>query len=485
MLFEQFFQKAYQWFTAPLFRIGGTSISISSIIQLLIILLIVFFVSLKLKRFLKDQLLKRLGISQGNRETISTILSYSLGILGLILVLDITGFNLASLAVLAGGLGIGIGFGLQEITKDFVSGVTLLIERKIKVGDFIELDSLSGYVTEISLRSTVIRTITQKYIVVPNNYLLENHVINLTYHHNKGWVGIPVRVAHESDTVLVIEILLDSAYMEKTVSYEYPAQVIFTGFGDTSLNFTLWVWINQIDKKHLTESSLNFIIEYNLRQHGIKLATPKLELLQRHSEVSLPPTPPSNSQNLLQLPQQTLADKPSKPLAIKDLLLQVPYFKNCTNIELRKLIEIGYRQRLGPSEILYREGDPGSTFYIILIGSVEYFVEKLNQPPTILRAGEFVGELSLMLGIRRTVTVKTREETILFAIPKGGFEKLLQDQPKLYETIVQQLGQQKEELSQQQRQLQDLGLLDVEEYDKNPVDWVRHHLEKLFAHRDE
>jgi len=104
----------------------------------------------------------------------------------------------------------------------------------------------------------------------------------------------------------------------------------------------------------------------------------------------------------------------------------------------------------------------------------------LNQAPTVLTPGEFIGELSLMLGLRRTVTVRAREETTLFAINKEGFATLLKEQPQLYELIVVELGKAQKELSQQQHQLRELGLLNYQELDKNPILWVQRQLEKLF-----
>lgn len=446
-------------------------------------------VTILLKRFLRNNLLPKIGISLGTREAISIILSYSSGAFVFLTILQAIGINLSSFTVLAGGIGIGIGFGLQEVAKNFTSGLTLLFEQKIKAGDFVEWNGMTGYIDEVSLRSTVIRTIVGRYIIIPNRFLVENQVINWTYHKTKGWATVEVSVAHESDTVLVVEILLDSAYMEETVSYEKPAAVYFTGFGDNSLNFQLWVWVNEVDKKHITESSLRFIIEYNLRQYGIKLATPRLGVWYPNHLVSEPSNELGEAETLgqqiqeetqtAQFPHLTKTVSPSPPLVLRDLLRTVSYFQNCSEIELKKLIEIGYRKRVKAGDILYREGDPGDLFYIILAGSVEYYVEKLNQLPTVLNPGEFVGELSLMLGLRRTVTVRAREETTLFAINKEGFATLLKEQPHLYELIVVELGKAQEDLSQQQQQLRELGLLNYQELDKNPVAWVQRQLEKL------
>lgn len=465
----------------PLFQVGGSLVSLSGILHLAISLAIAILVAVVCKQVLARFLLERLGLRQGNRESIAIIAGYAIGTFCFILLLQVAGVNLSSLAVIAGSLGIGIGFGLQDMTRNFTSGLVMLIEQKIKVGDFVEWQGLSGYVTEVSLRATVLRTITHKHIVIPNSAIVSNQVINWTYHNTKGWVAIPVNVTHESDPVLVIEALLDSAYTEETVSFEQSAEVYFTGFGDHALEFVLWVWVTRIDLKHKTESSLRFIIEQNLRQRGIQLSSPRLDVWQRNPNVLITSSPDQYSHHAeLQQPRHPSSDPLTKPIAVRDLLRQISYFEHCTDVELRKLVEIGYRRRLDADEVLYREGDPGDAFYIILSGSVGYTVKGLEQPPTILGAGQFIGEFSLMLGIARTVTVKALEETTVFAINPQGFNQLLQSQPRLYNLIVQEMGQHEQELSLQQRRLRELGLLNLSEYNQNPVNWVRVQLDKLF-----
>jgi potassium-dependent mechanosensitive channel len=485
---EEFLIKVSQVLTAPLLNIGDTRISLSSIVQLVLSLLIVFFLTRTFKNLLKRRLLVRLGIDEGNREAIATIISYSFGTLGLIVVLQTTGFNVASLAVLAGGLGVGIGLGLQDATKNFVSGLTLLLERKLKVGDFVQLDTLSGYIREVSIRSTLIRTRDGAYVVVPNNKMAETQVINWSYDGFKSRIKIPVGVAYGSDPVVVTEVLLKSAYMEKSVSHEPTPEVIFIGFMDSCLAFELWVWVNRIDRDFQIKSSLNFIIEYNLRQHGITIPFPQMDLWLRNPETLAQGVihkqaiaHPENGQAVTQLVPQQVAQETTKPLSIRDLLRQVTYFQNLTELELRQLIEIGYRKRLLESNILFREGDPGDAFYIILSGSVEVYVEKLNKRLTTLQTGKFFGELSLMLGIPRTATVRALEDTILFVINNKSFEKLLHEQPEVAEAIVQELSKHQEELSERQQQLRAMGLVDAAEDDKNPVAWVRKRLKNLFS----
>ncbi|MGB3766192.1 MAG: mechanosensitive ion channel domain-containing protein [Phormidesmis sp.] len=463
------------------FRLGNQMISLSAIAQFLLILLISILTAWGLRRFLSFQVLARLGMAQGTRESVAAITSYLSGTLLFVVLLQMVGINLSSLAVLAGSLGIGIGFGLQEITKNFTSGITLLIERKLKVGDFIELNELSGYIAEISLRSTVIRTLTQKHIVVPNSDLVSNQVINWTYSNAKGWISMPISVTHESDPILVIEILLDSAYIEETVSLEYSPEVYFTGITDKSLDFKLWVWSEQIDRKFITESSLNFIILQNLKQHGIRIASPRMDVWNRNPNVVISSNLDDYQQaSVLQRSQSNNPNSFSAPVATRDLLRKIPYFQKCTELELRKLIEIGHRRRLKPSELLYETGDPGDAFYIILSGSVGYTLEKSEQTTT-MSAGDFVGEFSLMLGVPRTVTVQAFEDTTVFVLSPQGFKKLLSDQPQLYDLMVEEMARHEEELSQQGRQLRELGLINSADYNKNPVDWIRKNLEKLFG----
>ncbi|MGP1387266.1 MAG: mechanosensitive ion channel domain-containing protein [Thainema sp.] len=469
-----------QVLNAPILNFGDTPLTLSAIAQFLLVLLIALIAVLTFKRLFADQVLSRLGLRQGTRESIATIISYSLGMLLVLLMLQMFGINLASVAVLAGSLGIGIGFGLQDLTRNFTSGIAMLIEQKLKVGDFVEWDGQTGYIIEISLRSTVIRTITQRHIVIPNSNLVGNQVTNWTYNNTKGWVPVTVSVAHESDPVVVIEALLDSAYLEETVSHEYPPEVYFTSFGENSLDFVLWIWADRVDLKHKTESSLRFIIDQNLRQHRIRLASPRYDLWHRNPNIVVQASAEDYvDQAHVQQTVPTFSDTFPKPVAVRDLLRQLPYFAECSTVELRKLIEVGHRRRLEANEVLYNAGETGDTFYIILQGALKYALNDQDQP-TVMRAGQFIGEFSLMLGIPRTVTVTAIEETTVFAINSYGFRKILQSQPRLYDLIVQEMGCHEAELVQQNRRLRELGLI-TQDYDKNPVAWVQKQLEKLFA----
>jgi len=480
-LFSSLFEQLQAVMEPPFFRLDGSTISLSAITQFFLVFLVALLFSLWLKQFLSWKVLPQIGLQQGTRESIAAIVSYSTGMLLCIILLQAVGVNLASLAVVAGSLGVGIGFGLQEITKNVISGLTLLIERKLKVGDFIEIDHTLGHIIEISLRSTVIRTVAEKHIVLPNSDLVSNRITNWTYNNTKGWVSVPVSVSHESDPLLVIEVLMDSAYLEEAMSSERRPEVYFTRIGENSLDFKLWVWTNYIEQKFAIESSLNFIVRQNLKQHGIRLASPRLDVWSRNPNVVMNAQPQDYPEYAaLQTPVESNLDRYSKPVPVRDLLKQLAYFQKCSDLELRKLVEIGRRIRLAPQDILYEEGEPGDAFYIILTGSVGYSLSGV-QPTTTLQAGQFVGEFSLMLEVPRTVTVRALEDTTLFALSPKEFQKLLRDQPHLYDVIVEEMARHEEALSQQGRQLRALGLINPEEYNRSPVDWIRQQLERLFG----
>ncbi|MGB6013893.1 MAG: cyclic nucleotide-binding domain-containing protein, partial [Nodosilinea sp.] len=257
-------------------------------------------------------------------------------------------------------------------------------------------------------------------------------------------------------------------------------EVFFTGFGQNSLDFVLWIWVKRVDLKHRTESSLRFIIDQNLRQHHIRLASPRYDLWHRNPNVVVQSSV-AEYKDYAQVQQAvpTFSEMSAKPVAVRDLLQKIPYFADCTTVELRKLVEIGHRRRLEAGEVLYKAGDPGDAFYIILYGSVGYTFKDQDIPTTMI-AGQFIGEFSLMLGIPRTVTVAALEDTMVFSISPQGFKQILQSQPRLYDLIVKEMGRHEVELTQQKRRLRELGLIN-QDYDKNPVAWVQKQLEKLFG----
>ena len=459
--------------------IGGTSISLLSLLQIVITLFVVIIIGKVFKKVLKKQILGKLNINPANRETFANVISYFTGAVLFILFLQYLGVNFSTLAVIGGGLGLGIGIGLQDIIKNFISGLTLLFERPIKPGDFIEIEGTKGYIQEISTRSTVLGTQDGSQIFIPNSFFINYRFTNWTYNTFTARIKILVSVAYESDLVMVTELLLQSAYQESRVLSEPSAEVLFMGFGDNGLNFELRVWINPIDQEPEIRSNLNFTIEYLFRQNGISIPFPQRDIwFKNPSEFSFAGLT-SDQKQIQKTPETTINLLKSPQLSIKEMLLKVDYFKNFNDLEIRKLIQVGYRKNLQISEVLFKENEAGDTFYIILSGCVEVFVEKINKHLTDLQSGSFFGELSLMLGMPRTATVKAKEPTILFAINQDNFRKLLMHNPDLYNVIIKTLSQRRSELVERQKELRRLGLIDIDEDDSNPLIWVKRRLKKL------
>jgi small-conductance mechanosensitive channel/CRP-like cAMP-binding protein len=457
----------------PLFQLGSQGISLLWLIKVIVLLLLMTLIARGIKRFLKYYLLIPLKISEGNREVIGTLTSLGLGTLGYIVILQAMGLDFSSLAVIIGGLGIGIGFGLQELTKNLVSGLTLLGESKLKVGDLIEFQGELGYIKEISIRSTVIRTLQGSELIVPNTDLTSNPVENWNYENCHGLIKIPVDVDYSSDPLLVTEFLLESAFMEEAVLKQPSPKVIFKGFGDNALNFELWVWVDRIDRRPLIISSLNFIIEYNFRQRGITIPFPQRDLWLRN---------PDQLATLIRGEQY----KPSSVIksetlpTLKEYLQQVGCFHSLNDLQLRNLIEMGQRRHLSRNEIFVHQGEMGHSFNVILSGQIDaiFANQKISNRLLVFKTGDYFGELPLMLNIPYPTTMRAATDTILFMIGKDCFHHLLNQYPHLAEDVANELANRQAVLDSYQDKLKEMGLL--EEEMKNPVEWIRQRIVSIF-----
>lgn len=479
------------------FQVGKTSISLAELIQLFFCIIVTFVVANYFSRFLKYRGLRKIIVDQGSRYIIANLVSYGSGFFILLIILQTTGFDISILAVIGGGLGIGIGLGFQDFLTNFISGVTLLTERKIKTGDYIKINDLQGFVQEISTRAIVVRQKNGSSAIIPNRHFVENQIINFHYETNTVRLKLPVGVAYESDTTQVTEVLLICAYIEHNI-LQFPApQVVFVGFGSSSLDFELWVWINSNQMGVYDEilSSLRFTIEYKFREHNITIPFPQQVLWLKNSSdeatfsalanQSLKVSKPDAQHTLLE--KKNLAETKPFPLShepqisIRKALKKVSSFSHLNELRLRQVIEIGRLQSLKPQEILFEEDDPGDAFYIILSGSIEVYSKSLCKKLAVLGAGHFFGEMSLMLGVPRTATVKALEQTLLFAIVHENFKVLLQQHPDFHEAIVQALSNHQEELVKRKQELQEQGWLSPGDQEMNILNWVRERIQLLFS----
>lgn len=266
------------WLNMPLIHIGQTPVTLGGIGSAMLVMLIAFILSAFLQRIFNKKLTQKLKLTPGMSYALHRILHYVIILIGLILAAQCVGLNLGSLAVVFGFISVGIGFGLQNITSNFISGLILLVEQPVSVGDFVNVDNQVGRVTNIRMRSTVIVTIDNVSIIVPNSKFVENQVVNWSYDDPRVRIHCPVGVAYGSDVPKVKEVLLDVAKKNPDVLQSPAPEVRFLEFGASSLNFDLLIWTGEPEKQFILHSSINYAIDQAFRAANIKIPFPQMDL---------------------------------------------------------------------------------------------------------------------------------------------------------------------------------------------------------------
>lgn len=235
---------------------------------------VLFFV----RAFLRDLPRHAPGVDPGVRDVLETTSLYLLWGVYTLLSLFLLGFSFTSLAVIAGGLSVGIGFGLQNIVNNFIAGLILLFGRSIQAGDTIQIDAIWGKVSKVNIRNTVVRTFQNATIFVPNSDLIAGKLINWTHRDPTMRREIAVGVAYGTDTDKVRDILLDVAKAQPHVLRNPAPRVQFTAFGDSSLDFLLYVWVDNVNFGLPTDSDIRFAINRRFREEGIEIPFPQREV---------------------------------------------------------------------------------------------------------------------------------------------------------------------------------------------------------------
>ncbi|MEP6698129.1 MAG: mechanosensitive ion channel domain-containing protein [Verrucomicrobiota bacterium] len=262
--------------TAPM---PGVSLSLVQMFLLIALLIAVFWFSSRTKRFLFNRFLVNSGLDRALQYAIAQIVSNLVLVVGVFIVLENTGIHLGALTVFAGAVGVGVGFGLQNIASNFISGLVILAERPITIGDRVEVAGVAGQVEMIRARSTVIRTNDNIAMIVPNTKFIDSPVTNWTYGDPRVRFRIPVGVAYGSDVNKVREALI-AAGKEHPNALKDPAPSVFLSkFGDSAIDFELVVWSSEMSHRpRRFRSDLNFSIEKKLREAGIEIPFPQRDL---------------------------------------------------------------------------------------------------------------------------------------------------------------------------------------------------------------
>lgn len=267
------------WFDHPLFKIGGVQFDALNIMLFLGSIIFVFWFTNKVRNLLVNFVVRKYHFEKGVAEAVGTMVRYVFLVIAFIIIFESAGVNLSSLQVLAGALGVGIGFGLQTIANNFLSGIIILIERPIKVGDRVEVGGLEGNVTDISARATTVLTNDNVSVIVPNSAFIDQQVINWSHNNRVVRFRFPVGVSYKEDPQKVREILLEVANKQEGVLKSPAPDVWFDSFGDSSLNFNLLVWTRQYtDLRPMLKSMLYYEIFKQFAAHGIEIPFPQRDV---------------------------------------------------------------------------------------------------------------------------------------------------------------------------------------------------------------
>jgi len=262
--------------------IGGIRIVPTNIVGGIIAFTVLLAFTGWIKRWIDKRWLRQIISSdRGARDALVTIVGYTGFTISLLIGLSIAGINITGLAVVAGALSVGIGFGLQSIANNFVSGIILLFERPIKAGDFVTVGDVEGFVKKISIRATEIETLDNQDMLVPNSELISGRVTNWVLHNPYGRLRIRVGVAYGSDINKVKDILEAVSHENKSVITDgrvSPPKALFMGFGDSALEFELRVRIFDIKKRYDVVSELNFKIDEEFQKNRIIIPFPQRDI---------------------------------------------------------------------------------------------------------------------------------------------------------------------------------------------------------------
>lgn len=279
----------------PLFKLGENTITLKSLLVLGILFVLVIVLEKVVRERVVMRIFEKTEFPEALEYGIARILGYLFMVIGFYMAFQFVGIDLSSLAFIAGAVGVGIGFGLQNIINNFVSGIIIFAEQPIAIGDRIEVSGIAGRVKKISLRSTTVVTNDNITMIVPNGDFISQTVTNWSHGDPKVRIRIPIGVAYGTDTALVERLLLEvAAENQKTLKDPEPS-VFFAAFGESSLDFELAVWTSEMAKSpRRFISNINFAIDQKFREHDIEIPFPQRDLHVRSGGLEIKKTADSN-----------------------------------------------------------------------------------------------------------------------------------------------------------------------------------------------
>ncbi len=281
--YTEIISSAHELLTTTLFQLQETQVSLLTLIIFFLFLIAFIIASRVIKRILLNRVLSRFEIESGLRYTLARISQYIIVTIGVLISFQFIGINLSSLAVIFGFLSVGIGFGLQNITSNFISGLIVLFERPISVGDRVKVAGIEGDVLEINIRATKIRTLNKVSIIVPNSEFVSSNVINYSHGDPEFRLDVSVGVSYGSDLDTVMKALKEVADENETALTDPEPQIHLVSFGDSSWDMQLRVWIPDVKRYPFVRNEINQAIVHKFREYGIEIPFPQRDLHVRSS----------------------------------------------------------------------------------------------------------------------------------------------------------------------------------------------------------
>ena len=283
MSISEIASKAHELLTVTLFRLQDTPVTLMSILIFLIFITAFIFCGRFTKSVLQKRVLKRFDIEKGLRYTLARVSQYAIISIGILISFQFIGIDLSSLAVIFGLLSVGIGFGLQNITSNFISGLIVLFERPISIGDRVSVGGIEGDVIEINIRSTKIRTLNNISIIVPNSEFVSTNVINYSHGDPTYRLDLNVGVSYSSDLDAVLKALKEVLSEHSRVMEHPKSQIHLTEFGDSAWNMQIRAWIHDVKEYPVIRDQINQAIVKKFRENNIEIPFPQRDLHVRSS----------------------------------------------------------------------------------------------------------------------------------------------------------------------------------------------------------
>lgn len=262
-----------------LLSFGESELTVGILLYVIFMAVLLVYLSGKIKKILVKRIIRKFDIHPGTVQSIASIMRYVILTLGGAIIFQSAGIDLSALGFIVGALGVGIGFGLQNITNNFISGMIILFEQPIKVGDRVRVGEIEGDVVTISVRATTVITNDNITLIIPNSEFINSIVTNWSHNDRKVALRFPVGVSYKEDPEKVKKILLDIVNKEEGILPEPPPEVLFVEFGDSSLNFMIRIWTSEyMNRPSTLKSKIYFDIFEAFKKNAIEIPFPQRDL---------------------------------------------------------------------------------------------------------------------------------------------------------------------------------------------------------------